>query len=97
MRVSYLFWFCLYVFPGVFLHSRVTGACPVTTDFIMRVNMRTTTTTTKTRLVRVRRNSTRLQSNMGCEGGCTTIHAHKEGQHRVEDAEDGMREPARGD
>ena len=31
-------------FPGVFLSSRVTGACPVTTDLIMRVNMRTTTT-----------------------------------------------------
>ena len=23
-------------FPGVFLKSRVTGACPVTTDLIMR-------------------------------------------------------------
>ena len=33
-------------FPGIFLSSRVTGACPVTTDFIMRVNVRTTTTTT---------------------------------------------------
>ena len=31
-------------FPGVFLSSRVTGACPVTTDVIMRVNVRTTTT-----------------------------------------------------
>ena len=36
---------CLYFFPGVFLGSRVTGACPVTTDLIMRVNVRTTTTT----------------------------------------------------
>ena len=35
---------CVY-FPGVFLSSRVTGACPVTTDLIMRVNVRTTTTT----------------------------------------------------
>ena len=35
-------------FPGVFLSSRVTGACPVTTDLIMRVNVRTTTTTTTT-------------------------------------------------
>ena len=26
--------------PGVFLSSRVTGACPVTTDLIMRVNVR---------------------------------------------------------
>ena len=31
------------VFPGVFLSSRVTGACPVTTDSIMRVYVRTTT------------------------------------------------------
>ena len=29
-------------FPGVFLSSRVIGACPVTTDLIMRVNVRTT-------------------------------------------------------
>ena len=33
-------------FHGVFLHSRVTGACPVTTDLIMRVNVTTTTTET---------------------------------------------------
>ena len=26
-------------FPGVFLRSRVTGACPVTTDFIMQVSV----------------------------------------------------------
>ena len=38
--------FCVCVFPGVFLSSRVTGACPVTTDLIMRLNVRTTTTTT---------------------------------------------------
>ena len=30
-------------FPEVFLSSRVTGACPVTTDLIIRVNVRTTT------------------------------------------------------
>ena len=36
---------CLCFFPGVFLSSKVTGACPVTTDLIMRVNVRTTTTT----------------------------------------------------
>ena len=30
-------------FPGVFLSSRVTGAYPVTTDLIMRVDARTTT------------------------------------------------------
>ena len=29
-------------FLRVFLSSRVTGACPVTTDLIMRVNVRTT-------------------------------------------------------
>ena len=39
---------CVCVFPGVFLISRVTGACPVTTDLIMRVNVRTTTTTSNT-------------------------------------------------
>ena len=38
--------FGLLVFvPGVFASSRVTGACPVTTDLIMRVNVGTTTTT----------------------------------------------------
>ena len=30
-------------FPRVFLSFRVTGACPVITDLIMRVNVRTTT------------------------------------------------------
>ena len=39
---------CVCFLPGVFLSSRVTGACPVTTDLIMRVNVRTTTTTTTT-------------------------------------------------
>ena len=35
----------LFVFsPGVLLSSSVTGACPVTTDLIMRVDVRTTTT-----------------------------------------------------
>ena len=33
--------FDLCFFPGVFLSSRVTGACPVTTDLILRVNVRT--------------------------------------------------------
>ena len=37
--------FGLCLFPGVFLSSRVTGACPVTTDLIMRFDVRTTTTT----------------------------------------------------
>ena len=39
--------------PGVFLSSRVTGACPVTTDLIMRVNVRTTTTTTSSSIFSV--------------------------------------------
>ena len=36
-----LVWLCF--FPGVFLSSRVAGACSMTTDLIMRVNVRTTT------------------------------------------------------
>ena len=32
-------------FPRVFLSFRVTRACPVTTDLIMQVDVRTTTTT----------------------------------------------------
>ena len=36
------------IFPGVFLSSRVTGTCHVTTDLIMRYNVRTTTTTATT-------------------------------------------------
>ena len=31
---------CLCFFPGVFLSSRMNGACPVTTDLIMRANVR---------------------------------------------------------
>ena len=38
--------------PGVFLSSRVTEACPVSTDLIMRFNVRTTTTTICTQLAR---------------------------------------------
>ena len=34
---------------------------------------------------------------MGCEGGCTTNHTRQEGQNRVEDTEDGVRESAKGD
>ena len=35
-RAQYCTTFGLFVFlPGVFLSSRVTGACPVTTDLIM--------------------------------------------------------------
>ena len=40
----YHFWFVWVFSFGVFLNSRVTGACPVTTDLITRVNVRTTTT-----------------------------------------------------
>ena len=47
--------------------------------------------------MRVRRTRSRFQSIMRCEGGCTAIHAHQEGQTRVEDAEDGMRDPVKGD
>ena len=39
---------CSCFFPGVFLSFRVTGACPVTTDLIMRGNVKATTTTTTT-------------------------------------------------
>ena len=38
----YQFWFVL-LFLGVLFHLRATGACPVTTDVIMRVNARKTT------------------------------------------------------
>ena len=48
ISVYHLHWFVCVFFPGVFLGSRVTGACPVTTDLIMRVNVRATTTTTTT-------------------------------------------------
>ena len=40
---TYRIWFGVF-FPGKFFHSRVTGACPVTTDLIKRVNMRTAAT-----------------------------------------------------
>ena len=47
------------LFPGVSLSSRVTGACPATTDLIMRVNVRTTTTwyevVSKSQIIPVRR------------------------------------------
>ena len=42
----YHFGFDCAFFPGVFLLSRVTGACPVTTNLTVRVNVRTSTTTT---------------------------------------------------
>ena len=43
MEIAYDYLGLCVFFPGVFLSSRVTGACPVTTDLIMRVNVRTTT------------------------------------------------------
>ena len=42
--VYHLWFVCVFSLAGVVLSSRVTGACPVTTDLIMRVNVRTTTT-----------------------------------------------------
>ena len=47
----------------VFLHSRVTGACPVTTDLIMRVNVRTTTTTATTTTTTTNNNSSSNNNN----------------------------------
>ena len=44
MRVP-RFGVCVFL-PGVFLHSRVTGACPVTTDLSMRVKTRVPTRAT---------------------------------------------------
>ena len=41
--VFHLCFVCVF-FPGVFLGSGVTGACPVTTDLIVRVDERATTT-----------------------------------------------------
>ena len=38
-----MYHFCFVFFPGVFFHSRVTGACPVTAELIMRVNVITAT------------------------------------------------------
>ena len=38
----YLLWFDIF-FSRVLFRSRVTGACPVTADLIVRVNVRTTT------------------------------------------------------
>ena len=38
MRVPLVLLFCDF-FLGVFLSSRMSGACTVTTDLIMRVNM----------------------------------------------------------
>ena len=42
-------WFVFFPWlGGVFLSSRVTGACPMTTDLIMRVNASLENTTTTT-------------------------------------------------
>ena len=37
--------FLFFFFPGVFFYSRVTGACPVTTDLTLQVIVITTTMT----------------------------------------------------
>ena len=60
----YHLWF-VFFFSGVFLSSRLTGACPVTTDLIMRVNVRTTTTTTTT--------ATYAGLRFSWESGVTTV------------------------
>ena len=48
----YMYHFCFVLFffssPGTFFHSRVTRACPETTDLILRVSVRTTTASTTT-------------------------------------------------
>ena len=41
IRVSYVPLLVRFVFPWGAFHSRVTGTCPVTTDLIMRVYVRT--------------------------------------------------------
>ena len=38
--VNYTTFGLFVLFPGVFLTSRMTGVCPVTTDLIMRVNVK---------------------------------------------------------
>ena len=43
IRVPSLVCYC--VFPGVFLSSRVSIACPVAMNFIMQVHVKATTTT----------------------------------------------------
>ena len=53
-------------FPGVFLSSRVTGACPVTTDLIMRVNVRTTTPTTTTTATTATTSTTTIIDHVAC-------------------------------
>ena len=57
-----------------------------------------TTALSQTRVVRPRGDFSRHTNSMGCEGGCPTSHAHhQEEQSSVEDAEDCVREPAKGD
>ena len=70
-------------FPGVFLSSRVTGACPVATDLIMRVNVRTTTTTTfcedywRDQFLIDSRNSMALSSLIENQGARSPMHSPK--------------------
>ena len=61
--------FGLFVFfPEVFLSSRVTGACPVTTGLIMRVNVRTTTT--RARRIQPKNNPVEKGGFRLAESGC---------------------------
>ena len=63
MRVPPLVCSCF--FPGAFLSSRVTGTCPMTTDLTMRVNVRTTTTTTRQKVVLVYRPFVQVAMQLG--------------------------------
>ena len=64
-------WFVCF-FPGEFLSSRLTGACPVTTDLILRVNVRTTTTEQRVEVCKTTKNTNKkrvLGSQMVGGGG----------------------------
>ena len=50
-------------FPRVFFSSRVTGACPVTTDLIMRVNVRTSRTVAQHVVIRACTRHRRLEGS----------------------------------
>ena len=57
---------------GVFLGSRVTGACPVTTDLFKRVNVRTTTISLYLIVLRVVTTS-QIDTN-GLQSPCPNVH-----------------------
>ena len=57
--------------PGAFLHSRVTDASPVTTDFIRHINVRITTTTTNT-LVALKRSRKNVHIRYKQQQACVT-------------------------